>query len=324
MLKGIEFLRKKSWGLNTSPDTLSSLRVKRSNPLTSLRSLLSLRVKRSNLVTSPLAGEVDTKCRVRGITNTSTGATPTPPASVILGLVPKILLKQGINLINKFALSDGNVTGLLRCARNHDRQGEVGRSMIEMLGVLAIIGVLSLGGIAGYSKAMEKYKINKAVEDYSYLIQGLLENIDDIKKMSDADCKHQYSMVEVAYAKGLVPGTWTRLNNLGNSDFDDSLGNNIRPFIRCNRLVIDFYLGGRYKNDDGFQSKGFPFRFCEALIQNMAQPLHEVVNRIAFSDGNAWYGDSVCDADKKCLRNVSLPDIHKKCSSGLIYFLLDF
>ena len=31
-----------------------------------------------------------------------------------------------------------------------------GRSMIEMLGVLAIIGVLSVGGIAGYSKAMQK------------------------------------------------------------------------------------------------------------------------------------------------------------------------
>lgn len=29
-----------------------------------------------------------------------------------------------------------------------------GRSMIEMLGVLAIVGVLSVGGIAGYSKAM--------------------------------------------------------------------------------------------------------------------------------------------------------------------------
>ena len=38
-----------------------------------------------------------------------------------------------------------------------------GRSMIEMLGVLAIIGVLSVGGIAGYSKAMEKYKINKTI-----------------------------------------------------------------------------------------------------------------------------------------------------------------
>ena len=39
----------------------------------------------------------------------------------------------------------------------------LGRSMIEMLGVLAIIGVLSVGGIAGYSKAMEKIHVNKIV-----------------------------------------------------------------------------------------------------------------------------------------------------------------
>ena len=31
-----------------------------------------------------------------------------------------------------------------------------GRSMGEMLGVLAIIGVLSIGGISGYSRAMSK------------------------------------------------------------------------------------------------------------------------------------------------------------------------
>ncbi len=31
-----------------------------------------------------------------------------------------------------------------------------GRSMVEMLGVLAIIGVLSVGAVAGYSKAMIK------------------------------------------------------------------------------------------------------------------------------------------------------------------------
>lgn len=41
---------------------------------------------------------------------------------------------------------------------------ENGRSMIEMLGVLAIIGVLSVGGIMGYSKAMMRYKTNKMIE----------------------------------------------------------------------------------------------------------------------------------------------------------------
>ena len=44
------------------------------------------------------------------------------------------------------------------------KNAQSGRSMIEMLGVLAIIGVLSVGGIAGYSKAMMKYRINKAID----------------------------------------------------------------------------------------------------------------------------------------------------------------
>ena len=46
-------------------------------------------------------------------------------------------------------------------SRHQLNEFSLGRSMIEMLGVLAIIGVLSVGGIAGYSKAMETYKINK-------------------------------------------------------------------------------------------------------------------------------------------------------------------
>ena len=42
--------------------------------------------------------------------------------------------------------------------------------MIEMLGVLAIIGVLSVGGIAGYSKAMMKYRINKTIEQITLIV----------------------------------------------------------------------------------------------------------------------------------------------------------
>ncbi|MBQ8558266.1 MAG: hypothetical protein IJ440_05700 [Alphaproteobacteria bacterium] len=39
-----------------------------------------------------------------------------------------------------------------------------GRSMVEMLGVLAIIGVLSVGGIAGYTMAMNRYRANEVVD----------------------------------------------------------------------------------------------------------------------------------------------------------------
>lgn len=45
-------------------------------------------------------------------------------------------------------------------------KNEYGRSMIEMLGVLAIIGVLSIGGLAGYTMAMNRHRAN-TVLDYA-------------------------------------------------------------------------------------------------------------------------------------------------------------
>ena len=57
-----------------------------------------------------------------------------------------------------------------------------GRSMIEMLGVLAIIGVLSVGGIQGYSKAMETYQSHKQLEQINSLIYHILELRDTFKQ----------------------------------------------------------------------------------------------------------------------------------------------
>lgn len=51
------------------------------------------------------------------------------------------------------------------------KSNENGRSMIEMLGVLAIVGVLSVGGIAGYGKAMQNFKINK-LKDQIYTVSS--------------------------------------------------------------------------------------------------------------------------------------------------------
>lgn len=45
-----------------------------------------------------------------------------------------------------------------------------GRSIPEMLGVLAIVGILSVGGIAGYGRAMMKYKLNKQLAQYTAII----------------------------------------------------------------------------------------------------------------------------------------------------------
>ena len=106
--------------------------------------------------------------------------------NVILGLVPRIhaehssvdtrvkpendykrSLIKGLDVVRQCAaLLERRVQSSTRVrkAQAVTRQtNPIGRSMIEMLGVLAIIGVLSVGGIAGYTKAMEKIHVNKIV-----------------------------------------------------------------------------------------------------------------------------------------------------------------
>ncbi len=52
---------------------------------------------------------------------------------------------------------------------------EIGRSMVEMLGVLAIVGVLSAGALKGYSAAMFKYKMNQTIDTYNQILQRFME-----------------------------------------------------------------------------------------------------------------------------------------------------
>jgi Tfp pilus assembly protein PilE len=48
-------------------------------------------------------------------------------------------------------------------------QNELGRSMVEMLGVLAVIGVLSVGGITGYTYSINKHRANELVDRQQFM-----------------------------------------------------------------------------------------------------------------------------------------------------------
>lgn len=45
--------------------------------------------------------------------------------------------------------------------------------MAEMLGILAVTGVLSISGIAGYNYAMSKYNANQVLQDICLVYQEL-------------------------------------------------------------------------------------------------------------------------------------------------------
>ncbi|MCI7421567.1 MAG: hypothetical protein MSS98_07905 [Alphaproteobacteria bacterium] len=209
----------------------------------------------------------------------------------------------------------GKGVGLLPSVRND--VCSVGRSMIEMLGVLAIIAVLTVGGIAGYSKAMEKFKVNKAISEYSYLIQGLMEHLTEIQKMSniqEGDVHH--GLINVVQATNLVPETWKNAGNQADDKMIDPYGNVIQIFSRYERLVIDMYLGGYSDLDDGTQaSLSFSPKFCSALMQDVVQPLSSVLYYAWFTNGNYYfYGDKHCRSGSKCIRDLKLSDINRACN----------
>ena len=68
------------------------------------------------------------------------------------------------------------------------KKTEAGRSMIEMLGVLAIIGVLSIGGLAGYTMAMNRHRAN-TILDYASRCVVVAQTTGDGSTMKTGDCQ---------------------------------------------------------------------------------------------------------------------------------------
>ena len=90
-----------------------------------------------------------------------------------------------------------------------------GRSMIEMLGVLAIIAVLSVGGIAGYSKAMLMWRSNMQKQMISELIAAAIK----IRPNLNPKSTKWEDLTPVLYAMGDIPeGVTYRYNRMHTKD----------------------------------------------------------------------------------------------------------
>ena len=346
---------------------------------------MMLKNLRNKIKTSPRAGEVGAPLRVRGTREQTVGiylrlfssarsvilrrerselsresrnimsllltegnSTISRLFSVIFWLVPKILLQQVTNQVNKLALlfkrsmlsqdcrnasgndgccgrwlsvcyqffkriyHPGSSANELSLKAKDDYKSvlQLGRSMIEMLGVLAIIGVLSVGGIAGYSKAMEKFKVNKAISEYSLLIFGILEHLDDLRPTA-CDNTNFCGLASYYQAANLLPGNWIVTDD---AHIYDSNGNIIFTFVRNKRIGFDLYLGA------ATGSSKFPQKLCKELFTNLVKPLHSSLYHAGIwgnvNGGNYLYGDNICQTDGlKCLRDISLSEINSLCES---------
>ncbi len=76
---------------------------------------------------------------------------------------------------------------------------QLGKSMVEMLGVLFIVGILSVGGIAGYIKASHQLRINKLKDDISHLVANTRTLFFTQENYKDLDT---FSLIKT----GIIPG----------------------------------------------------------------------------------------------------------------------
>ena len=258
-----------------------------------------------------------------------------PLAPVILGRdaqsVPRIFWQQGTNLVNKLALLL-HKCWLIEDSRNKSENdwcrerrfsacSQSGRSMIEMLGVLAIIGVLSVGGIAGYSKAMEQFKINKIIQDYNMLIFGLMEHQQSFQE----SIAGEPNLTDTVIALNLVPNNWVKLND---AYLQDTYGNYINVRYRSTNIkgqpeevygvIIDFNFGGLNIDASGnASSDNFNEKVCFETFKNIVQPLHNTLNVAMLagskSKGTYYLGDKYCGGSSKCLHTMSATQMKNIC-----------
>jgi len=122
--------------------------------------------------------------------------------------------------------------------------------MIEMLGVLAIIGVLSVGGIAGYSQAMSKFKVSKTTDQ----IQTMVTNIRTLfaGQRTYKGLAGEGKDYTTAYTMGILTDeTWDKTAKLAsnayggsivfttpNSDHNFAITYNGLPQDACTRMVM--------------------------------------------------------------------------------------
>ena len=128
--------------------------------------------------------------------------------------------------------------------------------MIEMLGVLAIFGVLSVAGIAGYSKAMMKFKINKVIDQVATIVTSIKTLYAQQKDYEGLDS-------ETAAIIGAIPDEMI-------TDYDFMYHDLTNPF-GGNTIIWHFGRqrdGDRNHNAIIIQYQNLPKEACIALATN--------------------------------------------------------
>ena len=179
-----------------------------------------------------------------------------------------------------------------------------GRSMVEMLGVLAIIGVLSVGAIAGYSKAMMKYKLNKWTEDIVTLLSVGLNYRDSWP-----------SEVFAANSFNLTP-YYLKLNEIPKNMVHSDSTYYIYDRFENKLLISSSLFNNKYPATCiWLYPQNFTREICQqviALVKEYNENIHALE---ILRDGkiNYYWGASDCTDNSICIKDLNM----SYCNSSL-------
>ena len=189
-----------------------------------------------------------------------------------------------------------------------------GRSMVEMLGVLAIIGVLSVGAIAGYSKAMMKYKLNKHAEQMNTVINAVARNVHNFDNIKQGGT----SLTSYFIKMGEIPTEMIKQNQT--NLIYDIFGQGWNIFITGDgsQMLLSTY------STDGSSSltakSANNLDICKNIItaakenSDSINYMLSVNNHSSANQISSSLNGGTCSSGNKCLKNLKLDDIYDFCT----------
>ena len=186
-----------------------------------------------------------------------------------------------------------------------------GRSMVEMLGVLAIIGVLSVGAIAGYSKAMFKYKLNQHAQAVNMLINNVLSIKNQLSPATDNDLTYYGTIL---YKLNLLP---EGIRYISDTYLEDIYFKNrvwVYTYTSSAHGGIGFYIPPTAEGAEICRNIAFVTKENAANLWVVEMQKHYNDTSKPFDYiGNLW-GDNYCSNGQTCLRNLDLNKTERLCN----------
>ena len=186
------------------------------------------------------------------------------------------------------------------------KNNDNGRSMIEMLGVLAVIGILSAGALGGYSKAMLQYKLNQQIDQIHQLISGITKYQNDLYGLP------RQEIFDILNGVNEIPHSMMSTNT---TDLHDIFQNRITMYTNNTTIfILSIFLEG-IKNGNLAA-----MRECQNIIkvaQNWSSEIYYIQTLSAYGANNESsrmsYGNLYCTNGSNCLKDLTTQQINQIC-----------